>query len=74
VTNGALAARLRMIDVLLQHYGHFNRKALMDCFGLSQPQVSLDIARYAELAPGNAEYDASARRYRRSETFRRRWP
>jgi transcriptional antiterminator len=72
--NAALAARLRFIDFLLDHYGVINRAQLADYFGLSTQQVSLDIARYQEHAPGNIEYDLSAKTYRRAPGFRRVFP
>jgi hypothetical protein len=65
--------RLRFIDFLLDHYGTFNRGAIVDYFGLSMPQASLDIQAYMTMAPGNTEYDKSARTYRRTESFRRVW-
>jgi hypothetical protein len=70
----AVVARLRFIDFLLDEYGTVNRRAIMNYFGLSTPQASLDIRAYMEAAPGNAEYDKSARTYRRTEGFRRVWP
>jgi hypothetical protein len=66
--------RLRFIDFLLDHYGTFNRSAIVDYFGLSVPQASLDIAAYMEAAPGNMAYDNSAKTYRRAEGFVRVWP
>lgn len=72
--NTAQQARLRLIDFLLAHYGTFNRGVLMDYFGLSQPQVSLDIRAYTELAPTNLEYDRSQRTYKRSTKFARALP
>lgn len=53
--------RLRLIEVLLTHYGSFQRKCLMDYFGISMPQVSMDIRLYISLAPNNLVYDKSAR-------------
>ena len=72
--NLALQTRLRFIDFLLAHYGTLNRSAIMDFFGLSQPQASLDIQAYLEHAPGNMAYDRTAKCYRRAEGFVRAWP
>src|SRR5690242_9913944 len=63
------ARRLEFIDFRLRWSGRINRADLTDFFGISVPQASLDIARYAELAPGNLEYDRSARVYVVSARF-----
>jgi hypothetical protein len=69
----AVEQRLRFIDFLLAEYGTLNRSALMDYYGISQPQASADIAAYLEHAPGNARYDLKAKTYRRTAEFRRAW-
>lgn len=69
-----LLARLQFVECMLANYGTINRGVLVDYFALSVPQASADIGLYLELAPGNTEYDASARTYRRSATFKRLWP
>ena len=66
--------RLRFIDFLLDHYGMFNRSAIVDYFGLSVPQASMDIRAYIEGAPGNLEYDKSGKAYRATAGFTRVWP
>jgi hypothetical protein len=70
----AVAYRMRFIDFLLNEYGTLNRSALVDYFGISTPQASNDIGLYQELAPGNVEYDTSAKTYRRTRSFVRIWP
>jgi hypothetical protein len=70
----AVSLRLHFIDCALAHYGTLNRVLLMDYFGISQPQASIDIAAYKELAPDNMVYDSSTKRYRRTEAFKRLWP
>lgn len=55
--------RLQFIDFRLQWGGRINRRDLTDFFKISVPQASADIARYAEVAPGNLEYDTSSRTY-----------
>lgn len=61
--------RLEFIDYRLRWDGRLNRSDLIDFFGISVPQASLDIARYSELAPDNIRYDASARTYLCGTTF-----
>jgi hypothetical protein len=70
----ALVQRLRLIDFLLHHYGTLNRQALTDYFAISTPQASKDVQAYLRLAPANAEYDKSAKTYRRTPAFKRLWP
>jgi len=55
--------RLQFIDFRLQWGGRINRRDVTDFFKISVPQASADISRYAELAPGNLEYDTSSRTY-----------
>jgi hypothetical protein len=73
-TNAALLARLRFIDFVLAHFGAINRRHLIDFFGVSQPQASLDLQRYLDLAPANMEYDLTGRTYRRSAGYTRLLP
>jgi hypothetical protein len=70
----AVEQRLRLIDFLLHHYGTLNRQALTEYFAISMPQASLDIQAYLRMAPDNAEYDKSAKTYRRTPLFKRIWP
>jgi len=58
-----LERRLQFIDFRLRWEGRLNRTDLVEHFGLSIPQVSLDIAKYSELAPGNLTYDRSSKTY-----------
>jgi len=55
--------RLQFIDFRLQWEGRINRRDVTDFFNISVPQASADIARYAQLAPGNLYYDTSSRTY-----------
>jgi hypothetical protein len=55
--------RLQFIDFRLHWSGRINRRDVTDFFKISVPQASADIARYAELARGNLEYDTSTRTY-----------
>lgn len=61
--------RLEFIDYRLRWDGRLNRSDLIDFFGISIPQASLDIARYSELAPANIRYDRSGRVYLAGEDF-----
>lgn len=62
--------RLEFIDYRLQWEGQLNRSDLIELFGISVPQASLDVARYMELAPENMRYDRSARVYLAHEHFK----
>lgn len=55
--------RLEFIDFRLRWEGKLNRIDLMEFFGISKPQASLDIAKYIELAPANLRYDRVSRMY-----------
>lgn len=70
----AVEQRRRFVDFLLVEYGHVNRSALVDWFGVSMPQASRDIGDYLKAAPGNAVYDASVRSYFSAEGFKRLYP
>lgn len=61
--------RLQFIDFRLQWGGRINRRDVTDFFKISVPQASADISRYAELAPGNLEYDTSSRTYVAAPAF-----
>jgi predicted DNA-binding transcriptional regulator YafY len=65
--------RLQFIDFRLQWAGRINRRDVMDFFKISVPQASADIARYAELAPNNLEYDPSSRMYIATAAFSQRF-
>jgi len=65
-----LERRLQFIDFRLRWEGRMNRMDLTDHFGLSIPQVSLDIAKYTELAPKNLAYDRSSKTYTSTPDFR----
>lgn len=69
----AVEQRMRLIDFLLLHYGHFGRAELIDFFAISEPCASRDISLYNQEYPGNAVYDPSRRRWVRAETFQSRF-
>ncbi|GAB1363991.1 WYL domain-containing protein [Rhodobacter sp.] len=61
--------RLEFIEFRLFWEGGVNRSDLIERFGVSVPQASKDLSQYQELAPANARYDKSARRYVAGEGF-----
>lgn len=69
-----LERRLQFIDFRLRWEGRLNRTDLTEHFGLSTPQVSLDIAKYTDLAPANLIYDRSSRTYVATPEFRPMYP
>jgi len=71
----AVEQRLRFIDFLLAQYGQINRSALMDYFGISLPQATLDLKHYQNHAGcGQMRYDTAAKAYVRDAGFERCWP
>lgn len=62
--------RLEFVDFRLQWEGRINRSDLVDFFGISIQQASLDLARYMEIAPSNLEYDKSEKVYRATGQFK----
>jgi len=61
--------RLEFIDFRLYWEGRVNRSDLIDFFGISVPQASLDLAKYQEIAPRNAIYDRNEKAYLAGENF-----
>jgi hypothetical protein len=61
--------RLEFIDFRLLWDGRINRAELVEFFGTSIQQASLDLAKYMELAPGNLEYNKSQKVYKAGGTF-----
>jgi hypothetical protein len=62
--------RLEFIDFRLHWEGRLNRSDLMEFFGISMPQASLDLSRYIELAPENIAYDRTEKAYFPTAQFR----
>lgn len=62
--------RLEFIDFRLLWEGRINRAELVEFFGTSIQQASLDLARYMEIAPGNLEYNRSEKVYRATAKFK----
>lgn len=61
--------RLRFIEFRAFWDGRVNRRDLMEAFGISDPQASLDLRRYTERYPHALRYDASAKTYLPSTEF-----
>lgn len=61
--------RLEFIEFRLFWEGGINRADIIEQFGVSVPQSSKDLTLYEEKAPGNLQYDKSAKRYRASAAF-----
>jgi hypothetical protein len=61
--------RLEFIDFRLYWEGRLNRSDLVDFFGISVPQASLDLAKYQEMAPKNAIYDRTEKTYLATDAF-----
>lgn len=72
--NLAVQQRLRLIDFLLEYYGSVSRKETMDYFGLKSATATRDFALYKEMAPGNALFNDSTKRYVKSDSFKRVFP
>ena len=64
-----LESRLQFIDFRLRWERRINRMDITEHFGMSVPQVSLDIAKYTELAPSNLTYDRSSKTYTAASDF-----
>lgn len=61
--------RLEFIEFRLFWEGSINRADLVQCFGVSVPQASKDLACYHDRAPGNMAYDKRGKRYVAAEKF-----
>lgn len=70
VLKWGIERRIAFLDSCLHWVGQVNRSDLMKFFGISLPQASSDLSRYAELAPGNLVYDRSRKAYLRGADFR----
>lgn len=62
--------RLQFIEFRLLWEGHVNRSDLIETFGISVPQSTLDFREYMERAPGNMDYDKRLRHYFPTATFK----
>ena len=62
--------RLQFIEFRLLWEGHVNRRDLMETFGISVPQSTLDFREYLERAPNNMDYDKRRRTYFPTTVFK----
>ena len=62
--------RLEFIEFRVFWEGGINRADIIDQFGVSVPQASIDLSQYENRAPGNLQYDKSAKRYQASGKFK----
>jgi len=69
----AIEQRLRLIDFLLAEYGHVNRSAIMDYFGIGEATATRDFKEYKKLYPGNMIYSGNDRAYYKTQHFKRVW-
>jgi hypothetical protein len=65
--------RLEFIDFLCYWEGEINRSDITERFGISPPQASTDLTAYQQAAPGNLQYDLSAKRYFATAEFKPRF-
>ena len=61
--------RLEFIDFRLFWDGRFNRRDMVETFGISAQQASVDIGLYEKVVPNNLAYDRAEKAYRRTEHF-----
>lgn len=69
----AVEQRLRLIDFLLAEYGHVNRSAIMDYFGIGEATATRDFKEYQKSCPSNMVYNGNDRAYYKTQDFKRVW-
>ena len=69
----AVEQRLRLIHFLLSQYGHVNRSAIMDYFGIGAATATRDFKAYKKLCEGNMVYDDYDKAYYKTHHFKRVW-
>ncbi len=65
--------RLEFVDFICFWEGEINRSDITNRFGVSAPQASTDLTAYQQAAPGNLQYDLSAKRYVTTPEFKPRF-
>lgn len=68
--NWGTKQRQEFIEYRLFWEGSINRKDLVDNFGDSVPQASVDMKKYKQSAPNNIYYDKSQKRYLINSNFK----
>lgn len=71
--NWSASRRNAFIEFRVFWYGRINRADLMDTFGISLQQASLDLTRYSERWKRNLAYDKRQRAYVRGKAFKPRF-
>jgi len=71
--NWSASRRNEFIEFRVFWHGRINRADLMDTFGISLQQASLDLTRYSERWKRNLVYDKSQRAYVRGKAFKPRF-
>ena len=71
--NWSASRRNEFIEFRVFWHGRINRADLMDTFGISLQQASLDLSRYSERWKRNLVYDKSQRAYVRGRAFKPRF-
>ena len=65
----AKSERLAFIDFRLMFLGEVSRQNLIDCFGISEPAATRDLAMYREDRPDNLIYSHTERTYLIGDNF-----
>jgi hypothetical protein len=65
-----LAQRFEFIEWRVYWTGRVNRGDLVERFGVSTPQASVDLRAYQETAPNNIHYDSTEKAYVALPSFR----
>jgi hypothetical protein len=60
--------RMEWISETLRVFGYINREHLMEKFGLSKPQASIDLNTFLRVFPGKMHYDLKQKKYVADET------
>lgn len=69
----SVVQRLAFIEQRLYWEGRLLKQDLVDHFGISHPQSSLDVASYQRLAAGNMVYDPREKAFLPTESFEPKW-
>jgi hypothetical protein len=67
--NYAVEQRLRLIDFLLERYGHVNRATIADFFGTGMATASRDFKMYGDISPNNMTLNQSDKTYYKTTAF-----
>jgi hypothetical protein len=62
--------RLAFVELRVHYIGEIRRQDLVSRFGIQSAAATRDLALYKDLAPGNIDYDASAKSYVLGKNFK----